>query len=61
MFKDSFWTVSEEPALSIGLEDGSSDYQFYRSFSAKKLTNGNFVVTNSGTSEIRWYERMGAL
>lgn len=60
MFKDSFWTVSEEPALSIGLEDGSSDYQFYRSFSAKKLTNGNFVVTNSGTSEIRWYEGDGS-
>lgn len=58
-FGDAFWTVSKAPILNIGEKNGAFNYQFFRSYSAVKLDDGTLVVSNSGTSEIRWFDSNG--
>lgn len=52
---DAGWTVSEEPILRIGLQDGPPEYQLYRASSAIRLADGRIVVANGGTNELRFY------
>lgn len=54
------WILSATPVLDIGsgLEDDPR-YEFFRIESVDRLSNGRFVVLNSGTSEIRVYDPTG--
>ena len=49
------WTVSESPALEIGVVDGDVVYKFYNITGVARLANGDIVVANSGTGELRLY------
>lgn len=51
------WTLGAEPLLSIGSADG--DDALYRVTAAALLSDGSVVILNSGTTEVRRYDRQG--
>ena len=56
---DNAWSVASEPELIFGSEEGDKNFQFYRVYSVKQLSNGNIVVSNSGTHELRFFDSNG--
>jgi hypothetical protein len=52
------WTVSPEPKVDIGVLEGTPEYQLFQVGDARRLANGNIVVTNGGT-ELRFYDSTG--
>ncbi len=57
--REDAWSVSAEPALTIGVEEGEEPYQFYRIGGAARLSDGRIVVANSGSSELRFFDADG--
>ena len=53
------WRFSDEPTLSIGVEDGDPNYQFFRVLSAVRLADQTVVVANTGTGHLRFYDPDG--
>jgi hypothetical protein len=53
------WVVTPEPVLEIGEEEGDEAYQLFRVYHALRLPNGNVVVANRGTQELRWFDSAG--
>lgn len=51
--------VSAEPVLSIGVVEGEEEYQFHHISGAAKLSNGNVVVMNRGSNELRIFGPSG--
>lgn len=51
--------VSAEPVLTLGVTEGAPEYQFFRTFGAKRLSDGRIVVVNQGTQELRFYSPDG--
>jgi hypothetical protein len=49
------WTVNERPVVDIGVVEGAPEFQLHRVSNAVRLNNGNIVVANSGTQELRCY------
>ena len=56
---ENAWSVASEPELIFGSEVGDENFQFYRVFSVIQLSNGNIVVSNSGTHELRFFDSNG--
>ena len=52
------WQLAEEPAVVIGGDVGVPMQELFRVTDALR-TNGEIVVANSGTSEIRFYDARG--
>jgi hypothetical protein len=46
-------------AISIGVESGDTLREFARVTSAVQLSNGDIVVANSRTSQLRWFDATG--
>src|SRR6056297_1377424 len=55
---DNAWSVASEPELLFGSEE-DKNFQFYRVYSVKQLSNGNIAVSNSGTHELRFFDSDG--
>ncbi len=53
------WTLTQEPKLSIGEFDGEEEYQLFRVVGALKTDEGNIVVANAGSFELRIYDENG--
>ena len=53
------WRLSEEPVLTIGSENGPEEYSLYGVAAALRLPDGNIVIANSGTDELRYYDSTG--
>ncbi len=53
------WRLSAEPALTIGVQDGPDEYQFYKVTSALRFPDGRFVIANRGTQELRFFDANG--
>jgi hypothetical protein len=53
------WRMAEVPAVAIGMMDGPPEYQLHRVRGARRLPDGRIVVTNGGTSELRFYSPEG--
>ena len=53
------WRLSREPTLTIGLFDGPEEYLLFRARGARRLRNGNIVIANEGTHELRFYDPNG--
>ncbi|MBA3557790.1 MAG: hypothetical protein H0W30_04235 [Gemmatimonadaceae bacterium] len=53
------WTVADTPALKIGEAEGDTNYQLFRANDAVRLSDGRIVVANSGTHQLRFYDRDG--
>ena len=56
---DDAWHLSEAPLVDIGVVDGDPNYQLYRVTSSARFADGTIVLANSGTQEVRWYDRDG--
>jgi hypothetical protein len=56
---DAAWSLSREPALTIGTADGADEYQLYRVQSARRLPDGRIVVGNGGSNQIRMFDPTG--
>ena len=53
------WRVAAEPLLDIGVVEGDSMYQLHDVAGVLELDDGRFVVANSGTSQLRFYDAGG--
>ena len=53
------WTVDAEPLVEIGTVNGAPEYQFSEVVAAVRLSNGDIVVADRGTSELRSYDSVG--
>ncbi len=53
------WTLPDEPALEIGVQDGAPEYQLFRVTGAAVMSDGAIVVANTGTHELRFYDGEG--
>ena len=53
------WSVSVEPQVTIGVLDGSAEYQLYDVVAAARQSDGDLVVVDGGTREVRLYDGDG--
>lgn len=53
------WSMSSVPKVRIGAAAGAADYELSKVFGGLITLDGGVVVGNSGTSEIRRYDRTG--
>lgn len=53
------WHVSEAPLVEIGVADGDERYQLFRVRGAVRPTANLIVVANTGTQELRYFDRRG--
>ena len=53
------WRLSSEPILTIGELDGPEEYLLFQVIGARRLSNGNIVIANGGTQELRFYDPSG--
>ena len=56
---DGGWRVAAEPSLSIGAVEGDSSYQFFGISGAHRTAEGEFVVVNAGSRNVRVYDAQG--
>lgn len=52
--------VGAAPVLRIGVSDGVVELEFHRAISGRQLPDGRIVVSNGGSSELRWFAPDGA-
>ncbi len=53
------WRLSPAPSLVIGVAHGDPEYELYGVFSVRRLSNDLMVVSNAGTSELRFFNISG--
>ena len=53
------WRLSSEPTLAIGIFDGPEEYLLFQARGARRLSNGNILIANGGTHELRFYDPNG--
>ena len=53
------WQVENNPILDIGTMEGDPNHELHRVVDAARLSNGNVVVANSGTGELRFFDESG--
>ena len=53
------WRLSSLPAVDIGLAQGDERYELSGATSSLQLEDGRIVVANSGTNELRFFDREG--
>jgi len=56
---ETAWRLSDPPVLTIGVVDGPPEEQLFGVADAALLSDGRIVVANSGTSELRIFDRAG--
>jgi hypothetical protein len=54
------WTVSSEPAVTIGVLDGPEEYQLVHVADAARRSDGTHVVADRGSQTVRLYDPDGA-
>jgi hypothetical protein len=53
------WSVSAEPRVTIGVLDGAAEYQLYNVVAAARQSDGDIVVIDGGSREVRLYNGLG--
>ncbi len=53
------WTISGEPALTIGVDEGPEEYSLFQVRAALQLPDGRIVIANNGSDELRYYDSSG--
>lgn len=53
------WRVAASPSLQIGVSEGSPHFQFFRVQDVRRRTDGNILVVNAGTQEVRMFSPEG--
>jgi len=57
---DQAWSISLDPRVSVGALNGPEHYQLFNVRAAALQSNGNIVLVDGGTREVRLYDRAGA-
>jgi hypothetical protein len=52
-------SLSAEPDVSIGVEEGPEEYQLFRVFGARRLSDGRIALVNQGSQQLRFYDQEG--
>ncbi|MGH7575430.1 MAG: hypothetical protein ACREM1_09955 [Longimicrobiales bacterium] len=53
------WQVTPQPAVEIGAAEGAPEFEFQTILGLTRLANGNIVVGNRGTRELRFFSPEG--
>lgn len=53
------WTLDSKPALDLGVRTGGGPTQFFRVYGIARLSNGDLVVANAGTDQLRFFTQSG--
>ncbi len=53
------WTIPSQPVVEIGAVEGDEAYQLSSVSSVRRLSDGRIVVANTGTNELRVYDKTG--
>jgi len=53
------WRLARRESVQIGIVTGDAEYQLYHVANALRLENGDIVVANAGTGELRIYNSAG--
>ncbi len=54
------WWLSDEPSLTIGMDEGPEEYSLFSVRAVLRLPNGNIVIANGGSDELRYYDSLGS-
>ncbi len=54
------WTIDSAPSLTIGVEEGDPQREFFRLIDVRRLSDGRVAALNAGTSELRYFSPEGA-
>lgn len=54
------WTVSERPVLSLGAQEAGGPQQFAKIGSVTRLSNGDVVVLETQSEELRFFDSLGS-
>lgn len=54
------WSLSANPILEIGVQEGAEEYQFHQAGSSVRLDDGRLVVANQGSRQLRFFDEGGA-
>ena len=57
---EPLWRFAAEPTLTLGSDEGQAEAEFYRIVGAVRLADGNIVVGDGGSAEIRFFGPDGA-
>ena len=58
--ENDVWRLSDYPDVEIGLSDGPSALQLFHVQDVRRRADGNVLVVNAGTQEVRLYSPSGA-
>jgi hypothetical protein len=53
------WQLSAEPVTDIGSVSAGEEYELFIALSPHRLSNGNIVLVNGGSQELRFYDADG--
>ena len=53
------WRLSEEPVVTIGIDDGPEEYSLFKVAATLRLPNGHIVIANGGSNDLRYYDSSG--
>jgi len=56
---DEQWSIATSPSLDLGVVEGAEQYEFQYVSGATRLANGNIVVANSESDELRCFDPVG--
>ena len=57
---DTRWTVDSLPSVTIGVEEGDPQREFFRLTDARLLSDGRIVAANGSSNELRYFTGEGA-
>lgn len=53
------WQVAQQPTVQLGVAQGAPEFEFQAILGLMRLANGNIVVGNRGTRELRFFSPTG--
>jgi hypothetical protein len=56
----NLWQLETQPALDLGVDQGAPAFEFETILGLTRLANGNIVVGNDGTNQLRFFSPEGA-
>ncbi len=56
---DATCSITDQPQVRIGVEEGPEEYQLFRVFGARRLSDGTIALVNQGSQQLRFYDQDG--
>ncbi len=52
-------SLDSAPELTIGTAEGDEEYELYRVFGARQLSDGTIALVNQGSQQVRFFDQLG--